>query len=217
MDREEPYYGLAQPPETTDLVEVAEAAKGCRACHLWRHASQTVFGEGLPNAKLMLIGEQPGDQEDKQGHTFVGPAGKLLRRALKDAGIDPQDTYMTNAVKHFKWEPKGSRRLHKRPVYREVKSCYPWLEKEIELVSPTLVVCLGSTAAQALFGREFKVTERRGEFMPGPLRRTYFVTVHPSSILRADDRDEERLRFVEDLRVAADYVASHVGSRISMH
>ena len=216
MNQEEPYYGLAEPPETQDLSEVEAAAEGCKACHLWRYASQTVFGDGPPTARLMLIGEQPGDQEDKEGHTFIGPAGKLLRAALKDAGIDPEATYMTNAVKHFKWEPKGARRLHKRPVYREVKACYPWLQKEVELVNPQLVICLGSTAAQALFGRDFKVTVRRGEFLPGPLQKTYYITVHPSSILRANDREEQRQRFVADLKVAAEYLASSPVGKVSL-
>jgi uracil-DNA glycosylase family protein len=215
----EPYYSLAEPPKTADLREVAEAAKGCRACHLWRHATQVVFGEGNRKARVMLVGEQPGDQEDKQGHPFVGPAGKLLDAALEEAGIDPAVIYTTNAVKHFKWEARGARRLHKKPNGREILACRPWLETEIQLVEPEVIVCLGATAAQALLGKDFKVTERRGEFLPGPLGRTYFATVHPSSILRAFDdetRHRERARFVEDLKQVAHYLAVSIASRASL-
>jgi uracil-DNA glycosylase len=218
-DAEEPYYGLAEPPETDDLQVVAAAASGCQACHLWRHATQTVFGEGIVKAEIMLVGEQPGDQEDKQGHPFVGPAGKILSNSLAEAGIDPGTTYTTNAVKHFKWEPRGNRRLHKRPIYREVKACYPWLESEIELVDPEVIVCLGSTAAQSLIAKDIKVTQHRGEFMPGPLGHTCFITVHPSSILRAIDdetRRTEKARFVDDLRAVAKYLATRISSRVSV-
>jgi DNA polymerase len=215
---EEPYYGVATPPDG-DLAEVADAAKICRACHLWRHATQTVFGEGPVGARLMLVGEQPGDQEDKQGHPFVGPAGSVLTTALEEAGVDPAVTYTTNAVKHFKWVAKGSRRLHKRPVYREVQACYPWLEREIELVQPELIVCLGSTAAQALIEKDFKVTQHRGEFLPGPLGKLCFITVHPSSILRAPDeesRHDQRVLFVRDLKLVAEFLKSSVAGRVSV-
>jgi uracil-DNA glycosylase family protein len=214
-----PYFGLAQPPSTNDLREVAAAAKGCRACHLWRHATQTIFGEGLPKARVMLVGEQPGDQEDKQGRPFVGPAGRVLSSALEEAGIDPGITYTTNAVKHFKWEARGNRRLHKRPVYREVQACYPWLEVEIELVDPELIVCLGSTAAQALLGKDFKVTQHRGAILPGPHGKLCFVTVHPSSILRAVDdetRKADRAKFVADLKSVAAHLAKSIRGRASV-
>lgn len=212
-------FGPAEPPESSDLHEVGAASKSCRACPLWRDATQTVFGEGNERPRLVLVGEQPGDQEDKQGHPFVGPAGRVLDTALASAGIDPRTIYTTNAVKHFKWEARGTRRLHKRPTYREVRACYPWLEKEIEILQPELVVCLGSTAAQSLFGRDIKVTLERGKFRLGPLGRTYMITVHPSSILRARseaDRHSQLERFLSELKCAADFLASPVASRISL-
>jgi uracil-DNA glycosylase len=215
---EEPYYGIATPPKGT-LPQVAAASKECQACHLWRHATQTVFGEGPAHARVMLVGEQPGDQEDQQGHPFVGPAGKVLRAALDEAGIDPAVTYTTNAVKHFKWEAKGARRMHQRPIYREVQACHPWLQREIELVEPEVIVCLGSTAAQALLSKNFKVTQHRGEFLPGPLGRLCFVTVHPSSILRAMDdesRREQRALFVRDLMLVAEFLKTGVAGKVSV-
>lgn len=216
---DEAYYGIAEPPETSDLRKVAQAAKGCQACHLWRNATQTVFGEGAPKARVMLVGEQPGDQEDKQGHPFVGPAGKVLSAALEEAGIDPAHTYTTNSVKHFKWEPRGARRLHKKPNQREILACLPWLMKEIELVEPEVIVCLGATAAQALLGKDFRVTKQRGEFLPGPLGRTYLATIHPSAILRAIDdetRRQERQHFVDDLKIVAKYLSESISSRVSV-
>src|SRR5262245_24450782 len=193
------------PPRPT-LAKVRAAAKSCQACDLWQLGTQTVFGEGAPKARLMLIGEQPGDAEDLAGHPFVGPAGKLLDRALADAGIDRTTVYVTNVVKHFKWELRGKRRIHKKPNAAEIAACRPWLDTEIELVKPRAIVCLGATAAQALLGRGFKVTARRGEFVPSPLAPIVLATVHPSSLLRAPDeatRTRETERFVDDLRAAA--------------
>ena len=187
------------------------AAKGCRACDLWKCGTQTVFGEGASRAAVMFVGEQPGNEEDLSGHPFVGPAGKLLDRALADAGINRADAYVTNVVKHFKWEPRGKRRIHKKPSAREVAACRPWLDTEIALVKPRAIVCLGATAAQALLGRAFRVTAHRGEFIPSPLAPLVLATVHPSSILRAPD-DEARHRemklFTDDLRAVARALSS---------
>jgi DNA polymerase len=180
-----------------------EAAKGCRACHLWKLGTQTVFGEGKPGAPLMLVGEQPGDREDLAGRPFVGPAGRLLDRALAEAGIDRSAVYVTNVVKHFKWEPRGKRRIHKRPNAVEINACRPWLETEIAFVKPRAIVCLGATAAQALLGRTFRVTTGRGTFIASPLAPLVTATVHPSSLLRAPDeetRQRETKAFVADLR-----------------
>jgi DNA polymerase len=184
--------------------QVRAAAAGCRACDLWKLGTQTVFGEGAEHADIMLVGEQPGDKEDLAGRPFVGPAGRVLDDALQQAGIDRSRVYVTNAVKHFKWEPRGKRRLHKRPDAREVSACRPWLDREIELVGPQVVVCLGATAAQALLGRSFRVTRQRGELFPQPAGHVVTATVHPSSILRAPDlarREAEMAAFVEDLRL----------------
>jgi uracil-DNA glycosylase family protein len=187
------------------LDEVRAAAAGCQACDLWKLGTQTVFGEGAEGADLMLVGEQPGDKEDLAGRPFVGPAGRVLDEALDRAAIDRSGVYVTNAVKHFKWEPRGKRRLHKRPDAGEVSACRPWLDREIELVRPRVVVCLGATAAQALLGRGFKVTRQRGELFPQEAGHVVTATVHPSSILRAPDatRDAEMTAFVEDLRVVS--------------
>jgi uracil-DNA glycosylase family protein len=188
------------------LTEVKAAAAGCQACDLWRCGTQTVFGEGSDTAELMLVGEQPGDKEDLSGRPFVGPAGRLLNSALDEAGIDRADVYVTNAVKHFKWEARGKRRLHKRPDATEVAACRPWLDAEIELVQPKVLVCLGATAAQALLGRGFKVTQQRGQFFDWPAGAVITATVHPSSILRARDdesRQAEMAAFVDDLRLVA--------------
>ena len=193
------------PPRPT-LKTAREAAKGCRGCELWKIGTQTVFGEGPRRAKLMLIGEQPGDQEDLAGHPFVGPAGRILDRALAEAGIDRATVYVTNVVKHFKWEPRGKRRIHKRPNTVEIAACRPWLDTEIRLVKPAAIVCLGATAAQALLGRAFKVTAHRGEPVDSPLAPFVMATVHPSSLLRAPDEATRRLetkRFIDDLRIAA--------------
>jgi len=197
-------------PDRPTLSSVRAAAKDCRACDLWKIGTQTVFGEGSPRTPLMLVGEQPGDQEDKAGHPFVGPAGKLLDRALAEAGIDRKSVYVTNVVKHFKWEPRGKRRIHKKPNSIEIAACRPWLEIEIDLVKPRAIVCLGATAAQALFGRTFKVSVSRGEFVASALAPIVTATVHPSSILRAPDDDarrDEMGRFVEDLRRVAQALA----------
>lgn len=191
-------------PAYPTLQSARDAAKDCRACDLWKRGTQTVFGEGKPHARVMLVGEQPGDKEDLQGRAFVGPAGALLDKALADASIDRRDTYVTNAVKHFKWEPRGKRRIHKKPNSLEITACHQWLEAEIELVKPQIIVCLGATAAQALLGRSFRVTQQRGQVLPFELAPHIVATVHPSAILRAQD-DESRHReyelFVKDLKV----------------
>jgi uracil-DNA glycosylase len=195
-------------PERPTLKAVREAAKGCRACDLHKHATQTVFGEGPARAQVMMVGEQPGDAEDLAGHPFVGPAGQLLDRALADAGIDRTLVYVTNVVKHFKFEPRGKRRIHAKPNSAEIAACRAWLDTEIALVKPRVLVCLGATAAQALIGRAFKVSRQRGTFVPSPLAPRVTATVHPSSILRAPDdtsRRAEMQLFVRDLkRVAAE-------------
>jgi DNA polymerase len=197
-------------PARPTLTTLREAAKNCRACDLWKLGTQTVFGEGAPTARLMLVGEQPGNEEDLTGHPFVGPAGKLLDRALAEARIDRATVYVTNVVKHFKWEPRGKRRIHKKPSAREIAACRPWLDTEIALVKPHAIVCLGATAAQALLGRQFKVTAHRGELIPSPLAPLVLATVHPSSILRAPDdetRRREMARFTQDLRKVAQGLA----------
>ena len=198
------------PPRPT-LKTAREASQECRGCDLWKIGTQTVFGEGPKGATLMLIGEQPGDAEDLSGRPFVGPAGQLLDRALADAGIDRAAVYVTNAVKHFKWEPRGKRRIHKKPRASEVGACRPWLDTEIALVKPRVIVCLGATAAQALLGSAFKVTQHRGKVVPSTLAARIMATVHPSSILRAPDeaaRHEEMKRFTADLRAAARALSS---------
>jgi uracil-DNA glycosylase len=198
-------------PNRPTLEKVRSAAKDCQACDLWRLGTQTVFGEGRSHADLMLVGEQPGDAEDLAGHPFVGPAGKLLDRALHEAGIDRANVYVTNVVKHFKWEPRGKRRIHKKPNAREIAACRPWLDTEIALVKPRAIVCLGATAAQSLLGRQFKVTAERGAFVKSPLAPLVLATVHPSSILRAPDdetRRDELKRFTADLRKVARALAS---------
>jgi len=197
------------PPHPT-LATLRKAAAQCRACDLWKRGTQTVFGEGAVDALVMFVGEQPGNDEDLAGRPFVGPAGKLLDRALEEVGIDRRRTYLTNVVKHFKWEPRGKRRIHAKPDVVEVTACLPWLQAEIEVVKPRVLVCLGSTAAQALLGRKFRVTQQRGEFVPSPLAPLVTATVHPSSILRAPDdetRRAERARFVEDLSKVAKALA----------
>lgn len=191
------------PEEPTSLQKLAAAAADCRGCHLYEHATQTVFGAGAAHARIVFVGEQPGDAEDKTGQPFVGPAGKLFDKALIAAGISREETYVTNAVKHFKYQLKGKRRLHDKPRRIEVQACLPWLLAELEQIKPDLVVCLGATAAQALMGHNFKVTQHRGEFFPSTYAPRIMATVHPSSILRARDdetRHQEFERFVEDLR-----------------
>ena len=192
-------------PETSSLTTVAKAARNCTACPLYKRATQTVFGEGPKNARLMLLGEQPGDQEDLAGKPFVGPAGQLLDRALEEAGINRDEVYVTNAVKHFKWEPRGKRRIHQKPNSREIAACRPWLEAELRLVRPKLLICLGATAAQSLFGSSFRVTRDRGKVLQSALARKVVATVHPSSLLRQPDeesREREYGHFVTDLRAA---------------
>jgi uracil-DNA glycosylase len=198
-------------PARPTLESLRRAAAGCKACDLWKRGTQTVFGEGAARAQVMFVGEQPGNDEDLAGHPFVGPAGKLLDRALEEAGIDRSRTYVTNVVKHFKWEPRGKRRIHAKPDVVEITACLPWLQAELAVVKPRVVVCLGATAAQALLGRKFKVTQQRGEFVPSPLAPRVTATVHPSSILRAPDdetRRAERARFVEDLKKIARALAA---------
>lgn len=205
-------------PESADLLIPArptipalqKAAKDCQACDLWQRGTQTVFGEGERDAKAIFVGEQPGDKEDLEGKPFVGPAGGLLDKALVEAGIDRAKVYVTNAVKHFKWEPRGKRRIHKKPNAAEIAACRPWLDAEIAALKPKIVVCLGATAAQALLGREFRVTQHRGEFVDSSLAPYVMATVHPSSILRAPDdetRHVEMRRFVADLKKLATVLA----------
>jgi uracil-DNA glycosylase len=193
-------------PDRPTLETVRGVAAGCKACELYKRGTQTVFGEGPGKAEMMLVGEQPGDAEDLAGHPFVGPAGRLLDAALEEAGIDRSHVYVTNVVKHFKWEPRGKRRIHAKPNAAEIGACRPWLEVEIALVKPRVLVCLGATAAQALLGKSFKVSRQRATLVPSPLAPIVSATVHPSSILRAPDdeaRREEMRRFVEDLRTIA--------------
>jgi DNA polymerase len=193
-------------PDRPTLPGVRDIAEGCKACDLYKRGTQTVFGEGPARAEIMLVGEQPGDAEDLAGHPFVGPAGRLLDRALEEVGIDRTLVYVTNVVKHFKWEPRGKRRIHAKPNASEIGSCRPWLETEIALVKPRVLICLGATAAQALLGKTFKVSRQRGELVASALAPIVTATVHPSSILRATDdaaRREEMRRFVADLKKAA--------------
>lgn len=200
---------LLIPPHPT-IPALQTAAKGCQACDLWKRGTQTVFGEGETDAKVIFVGEQPGDREDLEGKPFVGPAGGLLDKALVEAGIDRKRVYVTNAVKHFKWEPHGKRRIHKKPNAAEIAACRPWLDAEIAALRPKVVVCLGATAAQALLGKDFRVTEHRGEFIDSPLAPFVMATVHPSSILRAPDdetRHAEMRLFVADLKKLASVVS----------
>ena len=176
-------------PERRTLKRLREAAASCKACPLWESGTQTVFGEGLKRSRLMLIGEQPGDQEDKQGHPFVGPAGRILDMALEGAGIERGDAYVTNVVKHFKWTPKGKRRIHQAPKAEEIQACAPWLEAEMEVVDPEVLICLGATAVRAVIGSKAKVMKDHGEFLESRLGRTAVPTLHPSAVLRADDED----------------------------
>jgi uracil-DNA glycosylase family protein len=193
------------PPRPT-LRKLRKAAAGCKACPLWKTGTQTVFGEGSADAEVMFVGEQPGDQEDKGGQPFVGPAGKLLDRALEEAGIDRTAVYVTNAVKHFKWQARGKRRIHQKPTWSEIAACRPWLDAELAVVKPRVLVALGATAAQALFGRQFRVTKERGRPLDTELAPIAIATVHPSAILRSDDRETEFAAFVADLK----NVAAHI-------
>jgi DNA polymerase len=197
-------------PSTPSLQGLAKISQNCKACDLWKRGTQTVFGEGEPDAQVMFVGEVPGDQEDLAGKPFVGPAGNLLNKAFADAGIDRSKVYVTNAVKHFNWEARGKRRIHKKPNAAEIAACRPWLDAEIVRLKPKVVVCLGATAAQALLGKEFRVTQHRGEFIDSPLAPYVTATVHPSSILRAPDdetRHEEMKRFVADLKKVAKIIS----------
>jgi uracil-DNA glycosylase len=193
-------------PPVRSLPELREAVQQCRGCHLYQNATQAVFGEGAASARVLLLGEQPGDQEDRTGRPFVGPAGQLLDRALGEAGIDRSLAYVTNAVKHFKWEARGKRRIHQKPNWSELTACRPWLEAELETVTAEVLVCLGATAAQSILGRQFRVTQHRGEWVDSPLAVRVTATIHPSAILRQRDdesRHTEFAAFVEDLKLVA--------------
>jgi DNA polymerase len=192
-------------PDRPTLPKLRAAAAGCKACPLWQTGTQTVFGEGAQAASLMLVGEQPGDREDREGRPFVGPAGRLLDEALEEAGIDRRLVYLTNVVKHFKWTARGKRRIHQKPTWSEIAACRPWLDAELAVVQPRVLLCLGATAAQALLGRDFRVTQRRGELVETPLAPYALATVHPSSILRGEpsERQSALAALVDDLRVAA--------------
>lgn len=192
-------------PNSSTLASLRQAVQACKGCDLWKHGTQAVFGEGRVGAEVMMVGEQPGDQEDLQGRPFVGPAGRVLDKALESAGIERDDVYVTNVVKHFKWEPRGKRRIHKKPSGMQIAACKPWFDEEVKAVKPKVIVCLGATAAQALLGRDFKVTKSRGKLISSgdiPI----ITTVHPSSILRARDdesRHAEMALFIDDLRGVA--------------
>jgi DNA polymerase len=196
-------------PDQLTLPALREAAAGCRACDLYKTGTQTVFGQGAEHAQVMFVGEQPGDREDREGKPFVGPAGRVLDEALEEAGIDRRRVYITNAVKHFKWKPQGKRRLHQKPNAAEINACRPWLDGEIAMVKPHLLVLLGATAAQALLGRDFRVSVQRGQLMERPGLPPMMATVHPSSILRAPDdetREIEMRAFVQDLKRVAQHL-----------
>jgi DNA polymerase len=210
VDPAPPDHPALRVAPSAGLETARRAAAGCKACDLWERATQTVFGEGVRAAPLMLVGEQPGDREDLAGRPFVGPAGRILDDALAEAGIDRERVFVSNVVKHFKWRPSGKRRLHERPNAAEVRACRPWLDLELEIVRPDLLVCLGATAAQAIVGRGFRITEQRGEILPavdhGP---PVLATYHPSAILRArtsEDRERSMAALVADLSIAAEYV-----------
>jgi DNA polymerase len=193
-------------PQRVSMKSLREASAHCRGCDLYKYATQTVFGEGGVRSKVMFVGEQPGDVEDREGHPFVGPAGTLLRKAMNDAGIDPKSAYITNAVKHFKFIERGKKRIHQKPKTIEIQACEPWLEAELRVVHPQIVVALGATAAQALLGSKFRLTKHRGEILSSPLAPRVLATVHPSSILRAPDsetRRREMSKFLEDLKQIA--------------
>ncbi len=203
LDREERDAAIAR---VRSIRALRELARGCRACELWARATQTVFGDGSPNARLLIVGEQPGNSEDLEGAPFVGPAGRLLDQALVEAGIDRDEVYVTNVVKHFKWRraPSGKRRIHAKPDRAEIEACYPWLQAEVGRVGPELIVCLGATAAQAVLGKAFRVTRQHGEVLPSDLGPA-LGTIHPSAVLRAPDdaRAGMRAQLVADLQVAA--------------
>jgi DNA polymerase len=216
--RVKPYADSAAPyvPARPTLAKLRDAAQGCKGCWLWTLGTQTVFGEGPRQADVMLVGEQPGDQEDKAGRPFVGPAGKLLDRALDEAGIDRSTVYVTNAVKHFKWEgaARGTRRLHKKPNDAEIRACRPWLDAEIAVVKPRVIITLGATASQALLGKQFRVTKDRGKAIPSPLAEAVFATIHPSAVLRAPDAAARALaeeELIADLRTVGRHLAARAG------
>ncbi len=193
-------------PTTTSVRTLRAAAPGCRGCDLYKTATQVVFGAGPAKARVMFVGEQPGDQEDRQGEPFVGPAGAMLDKALEDAGIPRSDVYLTNAVKHFKWEPRGKRRIHKKPRVSEIKACRPWLEAELRAVKPRVLVCLGATAAQSVLGPQFKLMQNRGKVLASAMADYVVATIHPSAVLRAPDAEGRRAAFeslVADLKVVA--------------
>jgi uracil-DNA glycosylase len=195
---------VADPPDTRSLQNLRTAAASCRACPLWRTGTQTVFGEGGEHAALLVVGEQPGDREDIEGHPFVGPAGRLLDRALVASGVPREEVYITNAVKHFKWEPRGKRRLHKTPAQREIAACLPWLEAELSAIEPRVILCLGATAARAVMGGKVRVTELRGHPLHSPLGKDVIITVHPAYILRLRGETEQAFAlFLNDVAKAA--------------
>lgn len=199
-------------PARPTIPKLRQIAAGCRACPLWKTGTQTVFGEGSPDAKVLFVGEVPGNDEDLAGRPFVGPAGKLMDKVLEEVGINRDEIYVTNVVKHFKWEPQGKRRLHKKPNAREIAACRPWLDAEIQVTTPKIIVCLGATAAQALLGKQFRVTKQRGELISSPLAPFVMATVHPSSILRAPDdaaRRQAREEFTADMKKVAKVIHQH--------
>jgi uracil-DNA glycosylase family protein len=205
--RKEPSGSAARfLPAKRTLASLKEAAAGCRGCELYKRGTQTVFGEGRVHARVMMVGEQPGNDEDLAGRPFVGPAGRVLDRALAEAGLDRSDIYITNIVKHFKWRPQGKRRIHDKPNASEVEACRPWFEAELDVVQPEVLVLLGATAAQALFGRQFRISVDRGRFLTSSLAPRVFATVHPSALLRIEDeetRHEEMQRFVDEMKLVA--------------
>src|SRR5918999_1406356 len=208
-------------PETTSIPKLSAAAHECTGCDLYKNATQVVFGAGPQKARVMFVGEQPGDQEDRQGQPFVGPAGALLDKALEDAGIPRDEVYVTNAVKHFSWEPRGKRRIHKKPRASEIKACRPWLEAELRAVKPVTLVCLGATAAQSVLGPKFKLMQQRGTVLPSALADRVVATIHPSAVLRAPDSEGRRAAYdslVADLKVVAKVakgVGRQAGSRVA--
>lgn len=214
--REPPRTAAPLVPKRPTLGKLQRAAATCQACPLWERGTQTVFGEGRAGARVLFVGEQPGNEEDLSGRPFVGPAGKLLDRLLDEVGIDRAEVYVTNVVKHFKWEPRGKRRIHQKPNAREIQACTPWLQAELDVVKPLVVVCLGATAAQALLGRSFRVTRERGRFVPSPLAPFVMATVHPSAVLRSPDdetRREERRRLADDLSRVAEVLRAEEAVR----
>jgi len=205
-------------PQRKTLPILREASRACRGCDLYLRATQTVFGEGATHAPIFFIGEQPGDEEDRQGHPFIGPAGRLLDEVLVEVGIDRSEVYVTNVVKHFKWEAaqRGKRRIHKKPRHSEIEACRPWLDAELKVVQPQVLVCLGASAAQGLLGKDFRVTRDRGKLIPSDLAPHVMATAHPSSILRAPDsqqREQQRAEFVRDLKKVADLLSKKNLSR----